>query len=81
MGEKEINQYITYLAVKGKVAASTQNQALCAILFLYKHVFKQAIVDLGEIEWARKPKKLPVVFTRTEQRRYGVRSPADMLQS
>jgi len=40
MGEKEINQFITHLAVKEKVAASTQNQALCAIIFLYKHVLK-----------------------------------------
>ncbi|HDP98072.1 MAG TPA: integron integrase, partial [bacterium] len=36
MGENEINQFITHLAVKDKVSASTQNQALCAIVFLYK---------------------------------------------
>jgi hypothetical protein len=41
MGELEVNQFLTFLAVKQKVAASTQNQALCAILFLYKEGFSQ----------------------------------------
>ncbi len=66
MGEKEINQFITYLAVKEKVSASTQNQALCAIVFLYKHVLKIELGNLGDITWAKKPVKLPVVFTRDE---------------
>ena len=43
MGEKEIKEYLTNLAVEGKVAASTQNQALCAIIFLYKEVLKKKI--------------------------------------
>ena len=55
MGEKEINEFITHLAVKNKVSASTQNQALCAIVFLYKHVQKTDIGDLGEMVWAKKP--------------------------
>lgn len=66
MGEVEIGQFLTHLAVEENVAASTQNQALCAIVFLYKNVLK---VDLGEfqgIQWAKKPKKLPVVFTQNE---------------
>ncbi len=66
MAEQEINQYLTYLAVKGRVAASTQNQALCAILFLYKEVLKKEIGYLEDITWAKKPKRLPVVFTQTE---------------
>jgi len=66
MGEKEINVFLTHLAVNKKVAASTQNQALCAIIFLYKHVLKIDIGDLGDMVWAKKPKRLPVVFTRTE---------------
>jgi len=66
MGEKEINEFISHIAVNGKVSASTQNQALCAIIFLYKHVLKIDIGDLGEMVWAKKPKRLPVVFTRTE---------------
>ncbi|MCI0496065.1 integron integrase [candidate division KSB1 bacterium] len=66
MGEKEINQFITHLAVKEKVSASTQNQALCAIIFLYKQVLKIDIGDLGNIIWAKKPDRVPVVFTRSE---------------
>jgi len=66
MGEKEINQFITHLAVKEKVSASTQNQALCAIVFLYKQVLKIDVGDLGNIVWAKKPDRVPVVFTRSE---------------
>ena len=66
MGEREINQFLTHLAVKEKVAASTQNQALCAIVFLYKQVLKIDLGDFGDITWAKKTAKLPVVFTREE---------------
>ena len=66
MGEKEIKEYLTNLAVKCKVAASTQNQALCAIIFLYKEVLKKKIENLEDTVWAKKPKKLPVVYTRDE---------------
>jgi len=65
MGEQEINEFLSYLAVQEHVAASTQNQALCAIIFLYKQVLKIEIGDL-ELVWAKKPKKIPVVFTRKE---------------
>jgi len=66
MAEKEINQYLTYLAVQKNVASSTQNQALCAIIFLYREVLKRDIGDLEGLVWAKKPKKLPVVLTRDE---------------
>ena len=66
MGEKEVNRFLTHLAVNEKVAASTQNQALCAILFLYKHVLNRELGDFGKIVWSKKPKRLPVVFTREE---------------
>jgi len=66
MGEKEINAFLTHLAVNKKVAASTQNQALCAIIFLYKHVLKIEIGNLGEMVWAKKPKRLPTVFSKKE---------------
>ena len=69
MGEKEINDYLTFLAVRKKVSSSTQNQALCAILFLYKHVLGREIGDLGDVIRARKPKHLPVVLTRNEVKR------------
>ncbi len=66
MAEPEINAFLTHLAVKEKVSASTQNQALSALLFLYRHVIGREIGDLGEVIRARKPKRLPVVMTRDE---------------
>ncbi|HID29220.1 MAG TPA: integron integrase [Desulfobacterales bacterium] len=66
MGEAEISAFLSHLAVEGKVSASTQNQALCAILFLYKEVLKQDLGSFGNVVWAKKPKRLPVVFTREE---------------
>jgi len=66
MGGKEINQFLSHLAVKEKIAASTQNQALCAIIFLYKHILKIDPGELGDVIWSKKPKRLPVVFTREE---------------
>ncbi len=66
MGEPEINQFLTHLAVKENVAAFTQNQALSAIIFLYRNVLLKSIGDIGEVTWAKKPKRLPVAFTRKE---------------
>jgi integron integrase len=66
MGEPEINAFLTHLAVKAKVSASTQTQALCALLFLYRHVIGREVGDLGEVIRARKPARLPVVMTREE---------------
>jgi integron integrase len=68
MGEKEISQYLSHLAVDRKVAASTQNQALNAIVFLYKHVLRIELGNFGRIEHARKPEKLPTVMTQAEVR-------------
>jgi len=66
MGESEISQYISYLAVKRNVAASTQNQALNAIVFLYKQVLKRELGDFGSMERAKRPKRLPNVLTKNE---------------
>jgi integron integrase len=66
MAEPEINAFLTHLAVKEKVAASTQNQALSAMLFLYRHVLGREVGHLGEVIRARKPTRLPVVLTRDE---------------
>lgn len=67
MGTKEISQYLTHLAVNRNVAASTQNQALSAIIFLYREVLKIDVGDFKDgIVWAKKPKKLPEVFTPAE---------------
>jgi len=69
MAEPEINAFLTHLAVKEKVSASTQNQALCAILFLYRDVLGREIGELGDVVRARKPKRLPVVISSEEVKR------------
>lgn len=66
MGETEISQYISFLAVKKNVAASTQNQALNAIVFLYKQVLNRELGDFGSMQRAKRSKKLPVILTRDE---------------
>jgi integron integrase len=66
MAEPEINAFLTHLAVKERISASTQTQALSALLFLYRHVLGREIGDLGEVIRARKPKRVPVVMTREE---------------
>jgi integron integrase len=68
MGAPEVQAFLTHLAVEGNVAASTQNQALSALLFLYNVVLHQ---DLGPIDAmrAKKPKRLPSVLTKEEVHR------------
>jgi integron integrase len=66
MGESHISDFLTYLAVNKKVASSTQNQAMCALVFLYREVLKKDIGDFEGLIRAKKPQKLPVVFTREE---------------
>ena len=66
MGEAEINAFLSHLALRRKVSASTQNQALSAILFLYKGVLKREIRNLGDVIRARRRKHLPIVMTRDE---------------
>jgi integron integrase len=66
MGEAEINSFLTHLAVARKVSASTQNQALSSLLFLYKQVLGRTIEGLGEVVRARRPERLPVVLTPGE---------------
>ena len=68
MGAEEVRAFLTHLAVEGKVAASTQNQALSALLFLYSRVLHLELPYLQDVERARRPKKLPVVLTREEAR-------------
>ena len=68
MGVEEVRQFLSDLAVHHHVAASTQNQALSAILFLYQHVLRQEIGWINDVVRAKKPKKLPVVFTQEEVR-------------
>ena len=69
MGEAEITDFLTHLARDAQVAASTQNQALSSILFLYREVFQQRIGWLDAVERAKRPVRLPVVLTPDEARR------------
>jgi integron integrase len=69
MGEKEISEFISDLAVKRDVASSTQNQALNAIVFLYKHVLRIDLGNFRSMERAKKPGRLPVVMSKDEARR------------
>ncbi|MEO8998161.1 MAG: integron integrase [Rhodanobacter sp.] len=66
MGSLEIERFLTTLAVQGKVSASTQNQALSALLFLYRQVLEIELPWLDGIERAKKPQRLPVVLTSVE---------------
>lgn len=66
MGAKEVIEFLTHLAVEGHVAASTQNQALSALLFLYREVLERDFGWLDDVVRARKPKTLPVVYTPEE---------------
>lgn len=66
LGTEEVRAFLTDLAVNGKVAAPTQNQALSALLFLYQEVLKREIGWLDEVERAQRPAKMPVVCTPEE---------------
>ncbi len=66
MDEPEINHFLTDLAVNKKVSASTQNQALSAILFLYQHVLEKELQWINPAVRAKKPKRLPVVLNHEE---------------
>jgi integrase len=67
MGGPEVEAFLTHLAVEGQVAASTQNQALAALLFLYQQVLEMELPRLDAVR-ARRPERLPVVLSRDEVR-------------
>ena len=66
MAEAEVSQFLSYLANDRNVTASTQNQALSALLFLYKVVLKKPLDWIQGVPRAKRPSRLPVVFTRQE---------------
>ncbi len=68
LGAPEISAFVTWLAVEQRVAASTQNQALSAVLFLYRHVLRQEVGAVELLPRARMPSKVPVVLTVAEVR-------------
>ena len=68
MGADEVRSFLTHLATELDVAASTQNQAFSALLFLYRQVLQQPLPWIDDIERAKRPPKVPVVFTQIEAR-------------
>jgi integron integrase len=66
MGGEEVAEFLSELAVRGEVAASTQNQALNAIVFLYQHVLQLPLGNCSSFQRAKPKQKLPVVLTRQE---------------
>jgi integron integrase len=66
MGEVEVGAFLSHLAVGRNVAASTQNQALSALLFLYGRVLERPLSELGGVVRAKIPRRRPVVLTREE---------------
>ncbi|MCC6129059.1 MAG: integron integrase [Acidobacteria bacterium] len=69
MGEPEVEAFLTHLAAREAVAASTQTQALSALLFLYAHVLRKPLTKLGGVVRAKKPERLPVVLTKEETKK------------
>jgi integron integrase len=69
LGGRDVEAFLTHLAVDRKVAAATQAQALAAVLFLYKRVLNTDLPWLGNVIRASRPKRLPVVLTRAEVNR------------
>ena len=66
IGEREINDYLKNLALKKNVSASTQNQALAALLFYFRFILNTPVIELGSVIRAKKSERIPVVFSRDE---------------
>lgn len=66
MGASEVHAFLEHLAVERHVAAATQNQALNALVFLYRHVLEQPLGEVGEFSRAKRPRRLPVVLSHDE---------------
>lgn len=69
LGAVEIRAFLSHLATRRSVAASTQNQAFSALLFLYRHVLEKPFPELDDVVRAKRPARLPSVFTPEEARR------------
>jgi integron integrase len=66
MGSEQVQAYLSYLAMRRHVSASTQNQAFAALLFLYRHVLQREIGPIEDVVRAKRPHRLPVVLSRDE---------------
>jgi integron integrase len=69
VGAPDVREFLEGLAVRGKVSAATQNQALNAIVFYFREGLQRALGELGEFERAKAPRRLPVVLSKDEMRR------------
>jgi integron integrase len=69
MAEDEIGRFLSALANERRLSASSQNVALCAILFLYRHVLNLEVQFINGVIWAQRPARMPAVFTRDECQR------------
>lgn len=69
MGKREVEQFLTYIAVDRHVSSSTQNQALSALLFLYRQVLNQELPWMDSVERAKSSEYVPTVLTREEVKR------------
>lgn len=69
MGGAEVESFLSHLAVQGKVAASTQNQALAALLFLYRQVLRIELPWMENVVRAKRPLRIPTVLSRDEVQR------------
>ena len=66
LGQEDVNAFLNHLVNKRHVAPSTQNQALSALLFLYRRLLDQPDFAVEGINWSKKPKRIPVVFSKDE---------------
>ncbi|MDO7085316.1 integron integrase [Pseudocolwellia sp. AS88] len=66
MGQQEVSNYLTHLAVNRQVTSSTQNLALCSIVFMYKHVFERELTLLSDTVRAKAPTRVPMVLSNKE---------------
>ncbi len=66
LGDRDISDFLTYLTQQRHVAAATQNQALNALVFMYRHVLEKPVGELQDVVRAKKPKRLPVVLSQLE---------------
>ncbi len=66
IGEREINEYLKNLALKKNISASTQNQALAALLFYFRFILNTPVTELGSVIRAKKSERIPVVLSREE---------------
>lgn len=66
LSSDDVTQYLNYLVNRRHVAPSTQNQALCAILFLYRNTLNQPDFYIDKIDWSKKPRRIPLVLSQPE---------------